>query len=344
MEAYKVIGILRIKDQNGEWQEIQAIKGDQGNDGYTPQKGIDYFDGEDYILTEEDKKEIAALIEGEIIEPDLSGYATEDYVDNAIANIDIPEVDLSNYSTTDEMNQAISASKYNIGQGLMYNQNNNSVNVALVNSGRLIINNGALDVRQEGLFNQQSQTMIINNEFDGGFAITEGVNSYPDIFPMMDSSTLSNWITNIQNNPRPINISLRMGSGMGFGNSAVPVISNFTQAPNGIAYPVLFDMSAVLGPNIQSATGFTQIFLGFTYATNKFDLIIVSNGTTIPPITVLQMSEVNSNPSFAHFWPDDAFRRYNNGNMMIIGLNDNYINGLIDNRLSSIGVAEEVEV
>ena len=107
MEAYKVIGILRIKDQNGEWQEIQAIKGDQGNDGYTPQKGIDYFDGEDYVLTEEDKKEIAALIEGEIIEPDLSGYATEDYVDNAIANIDIPEVDLSGYATIDEMNQAI---------------------------------------------------------------------------------------------------------------------------------------------------------------------------------------------------------------------------------------------
>lgn len=344
MEAYKVIGILRIKDQNGEWQEIQAIKGDQGNDGYTPQKGIDYFDGEDYVLTEEDKKEIAGLIEGEIIEPDLSNYATIDYVDNAIANIDIPEVDLSEYSTTTQMNEAIAASKYRIGQGLAYNQNNNMLQVAVVNSGRLVLNNGALDVNQNFLFNRQNQTMIINNEFDGGFAITEGVNSYPDIFPMMDSSTLSNWVTNIQNNPRPININLRMGEQAGFSNSAIPVISNFTPAPNGTAYPVLFDMSAILGPNIQSGTGITQIFLGFTYDTNMFDLIIVSNGTAIPPITILQMSEVNSNPSCAHFWPDNAFRRYNSNGLQTLGLNDDYINNLIDNKFSSIGVAEEVEV
>lgn len=41
--------------------------GEPGKDGYTPVKGVDYFDGEDgepgedYILTEEDKAEIAAL-------------------------------------------------------------------------------------------------------------------------------------------------------------------------------------------------------------------------------------------------------------------------------------------
>lgn len=30
-----------------------------GANGYTPQKGVDYFDGEDYVLTEADKTEIA---------------------------------------------------------------------------------------------------------------------------------------------------------------------------------------------------------------------------------------------------------------------------------------------
>lgn len=35
--------ILQIKDQNGNIIDIPAL---QGNDGYTPQKGIDYFDGE----------------------------------------------------------------------------------------------------------------------------------------------------------------------------------------------------------------------------------------------------------------------------------------------------------
>lgn len=30
---FSLIGILRIKDQNGEWQDIQAIKGAQGDKG-----------------------------------------------------------------------------------------------------------------------------------------------------------------------------------------------------------------------------------------------------------------------------------------------------------------------
>ena len=37
------------------------------------------------------------------VKVDLTGYATEDYVDNAIANIDIPEVDLSSYYTKNEV-------------------------------------------------------------------------------------------------------------------------------------------------------------------------------------------------------------------------------------------------
>ena len=40
------------------WKEISTIKGDPG---YTPIKGVDYFDGENYILTDEDKAEIAQL-------------------------------------------------------------------------------------------------------------------------------------------------------------------------------------------------------------------------------------------------------------------------------------------
>lgn len=43
----------------------EPIKGDEG---YTPKKGVDYFDGEDYLLTEEDKKEIASNIEVPIVE------------------------------------------------------------------------------------------------------------------------------------------------------------------------------------------------------------------------------------------------------------------------------------
>lgn len=40
----------------------------KGDDGYTPEKDKDYFDGKDYVLTEEDKKDIASKIEVPIVE------------------------------------------------------------------------------------------------------------------------------------------------------------------------------------------------------------------------------------------------------------------------------------
>ena len=70
-----------------------------GKDGYTPQKGIDYFDGDpgepgkDYNLTEADKQEIAGMVEAPPGYTPVKGtdYWTEadkqeikSYVDNAI--------------------------------------------------------------------------------------------------------------------------------------------------------------------------------------------------------------------------------------------------------------------
>ena len=113
MEVLNLIGILRIKDENGEWQEIQAIKGTPGKDGYTPIKGVDYFDGKDgvdgrdYVLTQADKQEIAGMVDlGDV---KLDDYATIQYVDEAVANIDIPEVDLSDYATIDWVKEAFEA-------------------------------------------------------------------------------------------------------------------------------------------------------------------------------------------------------------------------------------------
>jgi hypothetical protein len=76
--------------------------GKPGKDGYTPIKGVDYFDGkpgkdgEDYVLTEEDKAEIAGMVEvtggGDV---DLSDYYTKSETDDAIQAavdaIEIPE-------------------------------------------------------------------------------------------------------------------------------------------------------------------------------------------------------------------------------------------------------------
>jgi hypothetical protein len=81
---------------------VDYFDGEPGKDGYTPVKGVDYFDGkpgkdgEDYVLTEEDKAEIAGMVEvtgsGDV---DLSDYYTKSETDDAIQAavdaIEIPE-------------------------------------------------------------------------------------------------------------------------------------------------------------------------------------------------------------------------------------------------------------
>lgn len=58
------------------------------------------YASKEYVATE-----IAnAQLEGSV---DLTGYATESYVDNAINNIEIPEVDLTAYATKEELNNAL---------------------------------------------------------------------------------------------------------------------------------------------------------------------------------------------------------------------------------------------
>lgn len=52
------------KGDKGDQGE-KGEKGDQGEPGYTPQKGVDYFDGEKgdpYVLTEEDKAEVVGMV------------------------------------------------------------------------------------------------------------------------------------------------------------------------------------------------------------------------------------------------------------------------------------------
>jgi hypothetical protein len=71
----------------------------------------------DYVYTETEVKRYEDLekhlderldeIAKEGIKPDLEGYATEEYVDNAIEAIEIPEVDLTGYATEGYVDEAI---------------------------------------------------------------------------------------------------------------------------------------------------------------------------------------------------------------------------------------------
>lgn len=77
-----------------------GAKGDKGEPGYTPIKGVDYFDGapgepgKDYVLTEADKEEIAALVDVSGADVDLSDYYTKEEIDTLLSNLptggDIP--------------------------------------------------------------------------------------------------------------------------------------------------------------------------------------------------------------------------------------------------------------
>lgn len=86
------MAILKIKDANGNVQEILAIRGN---------------DGKDYILTDADKQEIADLISGEGI--DLSIYALK---------TDIPDV--SEFQTEEQVLALIQANMPVSGDGESY--------------------------------------------------------------------------------------------------------------------------------------------------------------------------------------------------------------------------------
>ena len=67
-----------------------GAKGDKGEPGYTPIKGVDYFDGKDgenYILTEADKEEIAALVDVSGADVDLSDYYTKEEINDLLSNL-----------------------------------------------------------------------------------------------------------------------------------------------------------------------------------------------------------------------------------------------------------------
>lgn len=37
--------MIKVKNKNGEWVDVPFAEGKPGRDGYTPIKGVDYFDG-----------------------------------------------------------------------------------------------------------------------------------------------------------------------------------------------------------------------------------------------------------------------------------------------------------
>ena len=125
------MSVLRFKDPaTNEWKEIttimgpagpqgpkgevgpqgpigpqgpQGIQGEQGPQGPKGDQGPEGPAGADYVLTQNDKTEIAGMV-------DLTGLATEEYVNNAVA-----AVEAKGYQTEAQVNTLITAALNAIG-------------------------------------------------------------------------------------------------------------------------------------------------------------------------------------------------------------------------------------
>lgn len=130
--------ILKVRENaNSPWQLIDVLVGPRGEKGYTPVKGVDYFTQEDidFIVAEVEKgnyatveyvdsmienipevdlsnyytkeqvdQAISADLGDYALKTDLTGLATEEYVENAVKDV---EVDLTGYATETYVNDAI---------------------------------------------------------------------------------------------------------------------------------------------------------------------------------------------------------------------------------------------
>ena len=122
------MSVLRFKDPaTNEWKEIttimgpagpqgpkgevgpqgpigpQGIQGEQGPQGPKGDQGPEGPAGADYVLTQDDKTEIAGMV-------DLTGLATKEYVNNAVAAIEA-----KGYQTEAQVNTLITAALDAIG-------------------------------------------------------------------------------------------------------------------------------------------------------------------------------------------------------------------------------------
>lgn len=127
------MAILRVKNENGEWIDVPAIVGPQGEQGpegpagYTPVKGTDYF-------TEADKTELVADVKAQIIVPSGASEIGYDNTESQIEDVEtvqkaldklfdtaIDEIGVENiltdkgYQTEVQVNALISTALGNIG-------------------------------------------------------------------------------------------------------------------------------------------------------------------------------------------------------------------------------------
>ena len=80
------MSILKIRDNDGNIIEVPALKGNKGDKG---DDGKDGKDGADYILTDDDKSEIAAQVSGDCVSYSEAQALTDEQKRTARENIGV---------------------------------------------------------------------------------------------------------------------------------------------------------------------------------------------------------------------------------------------------------------
>jgi hypothetical protein len=133
------MNIIKVRrNANSPWETIDVLVGPQGEAGYTPVKGVDYFDGKDglngkdgkdgkdYVLTEADKREIAGMVEvsGDDVDIDLTDYYTKSEVDGLIPDTSgfttMSAVEQKGYQTKAQVEALITAAMPASGEEVQY--------------------------------------------------------------------------------------------------------------------------------------------------------------------------------------------------------------------------------
>lgn len=114
--------ILALEEKVAELLKMKkGDKGDQGDAGYTPRKGVDYFDGEDYVLTTKDKKDIAKEIEVPIVEKVIEKTEVikeQPIVTKEIKEVVSPEIEERLGDLESDLEELEKKSKQNINGGV----------------------------------------------------------------------------------------------------------------------------------------------------------------------------------------------------------------------------------
>ena len=315
-----MVGVLRFRNsETGEWQEINAIKGEPGKD---------------YVLTEADKEEIAQNV-------GTDNFYTRSEIDEKLENFEGGggyEPDNDSIVLTEEETLAVNPEWINsklprYGRGLAYDgavvRMNSDGTIGYDSNGRAVVN-------QNNIFVKGGSNWVLS----------EHINPTPlvDEFNLIEvQANLDDWFANLQKG-QIVRIRLRTEE-MGFGGGVQATIERGVEV-RGTVYDYYINLSGTLTPSQVEQLGITAIAVGYNSGFVSF-MIERNTAVELDDIVRVELGDEVSVGSLAHYWigRDRQWKITNSGN---IEISEDYINELIDMKLADMPVGdipsgEEVE-